>query len=98
MNLTRDDVKQVAALAKLDFSEVELVEFTSQLGNIVTFVEQLADVETAGIEPMAHPLDVHSATRPDVRVVGLSRQAALANSPKHDGEFFLVPPVMVKNR
>lgn len=96
MNLTREDVAKVAALAKLEFSETELERFTQQLGKIVAFVEQLSAVETDGVEPMAHPLDVHSAIRPDIRCEGLSRDAALANAPKSDGEFFLVPPVMAR--
>ncbi len=98
MELSPDDVRQVAALAKLEFSDVELESWTSQLGKIVTFVEQLTSVDTDGVEPMAHPLDLHSAIRPDVNVAGLDRDMALANAPKTDGEFFLVPPVMVKNR
>lgn len=96
MELSRDDVLQVAGLAKLEFPEAELDAFATQLGKIVTFVEQLAEVDTAGVEPMAHPLDLHSAMRADVRVAGLSHAQALANAPKSDGEFFLVPPVLVK--
>ena len=96
MELSRDVVRQVAALAKLEFSEVELGEFTSQLGKIVSFVEQLTEVDTGGVEPMAHPLGIHSALRPDVQVSGLSRESVLSNAPKGDGEFFMVPPVLVK--
>ena len=96
MELSRDDVRKVAALAKLEFSESELGEFTLQLGKIVTFVEQLAEVDTEGTEPMAHPLGLHLSLRPDVLSSGLSRELALANAPKSDGEFFMVPPVLVK--
>jgi aspartyl-tRNA(Asn)/glutamyl-tRNA(Gln) amidotransferase subunit C len=97
MQFSSEDVQKVAALAKLEFSPAELEQFTSQLGRIVSLVEQLGEVETAGVEPMAHPLDVHSATRPDQLRDGLTREQALANSPKHNGEYFLVPPVMQKN-
>ncbi len=82
--------------ARLDFSEAELAQFTEQLGKIVNFVEQLSAVDTTGIEPMAHPLDVHSILRADKHQPGLSRDQALANSPNHDHEFFLVPPVMTR--
>ena len=96
MDLSRNDVKKVAELAKLEFSEAELDEFTDQLGKIVSFVEQLGEVSTAGVAELAHPLDVHSATRSDVPRTGLTREVALANAPNQDGEFFLVPPVMAK--
>ena len=94
--LTADDVRKVAKLARLEFSDAELAQFTEQLGNIVSFVEQLGAVDTTGVEPMAHPLEVHSVLRPDVQRDGLSRAQALANAPQHDDEFFLVPPVMTR--
>jgi aspartyl-tRNA(Asn)/glutamyl-tRNA(Gln) amidotransferase subunit C len=96
MSLTDEDVKKVAILARLEFSENEIAIFTKQLGNIVAFVEQLSQVPTDGIEPMAHPLDVHSALRADELRPGLTREAALSNSPNHDDTFFLVPPVMTR--
>lgn len=94
--LDRNDIKKVANLARLEFSEAELGEFTEQLRKIVSFVEQLNEVETDGIAPMAHPLDVHTVIRADERCEGLSRDSALANSPNHSEEFFLVPPVMTR--
>lgn len=96
MQLSREDVEKVAVLARLDFSPSELVEFTEQLGKIVAFVEQLSEISTDGVEQMAHPLDIHSALRHDVLLDGINRAAALANSPSHDDECFLVPPVMAR--
>lgn len=94
--LSQDDIRKVASLARLEFSEVELAAFTEQLGKIVNFVEQLSEVDTSGVEPLAHPLEVHSVLRPDRRAASLEREAALANAPSHDDEFFLVPPVMAR--
>lgn len=96
MSLSKDDVKKVAELARLEFSESEIVVFTEQLGKIVDFVDQLASVPTDGVEPLAHPLDLHSVLRPDTLHNGLEHEAALSNSPNHDGTFFLVPPVMTR--
>lgn len=96
MQLSSEDVKKVATLARLELSREELDGFAQQLGRIVTFVEQLGEVDTAGIEPMAHPLDIHSAIRPDALRDGLSREQALANSPSHDDECFRVPPVLAR--
>ncbi len=94
--LTTEEIRKVATLARLEFSEAELAQFTEQLGKIVNFVEQLSAVDTTGVEPMAHPLDVHSVLRTDTHKAGLSRAQALANSPSHNDEFFLVPPVMTR--
>jgi aspartyl-tRNA(Asn)/glutamyl-tRNA(Gln) amidotransferase subunit C len=96
VQLSKDDVRKVALLARLGFSEAELESFTEQMGKIVAFVEQLGEVSTQGIEPLAHPLEVHSVLRADTLHSGLSREAALANSPQHDQECFLVPPVMTR--
>lgn len=94
--LTVDDIRKVASLARLEFSDSELVQFTDQLGKIVTFVEQLDEVDTTGVAPLAHPLEIHTVLRQDIHRPGLLREAALANAPNQDGEFFLVPPVMAR--
>ena len=94
--LSHDDIRKVASLARLEFSEAELAQFTEQLGKIVSFVEQLGEVDISGVAPLAHPLEIHSVMRPDQRSPSLERDAALANAPSHDDEFFLVPPVMAR--
>ena len=96
MQLSRQDVQKVASLARLEFSQVELEQCVAQLGKIVSFVEQLSEVPTEGVEPLAHPLELHSVLRRDEQRPGLSRAAALANAPSHDEESFLVPPVMAR--
>lgn len=96
MQLSRDDVAKVAKLARLEFSSEELDLFTEQLGNIVTFVEQLSEVDTTQVEEMAHPLDLHSVLRADEVTQGLTRDEALANAPARDEECFLVPAVMAR--
>lgn len=96
MQLSREDVRKVADLARLEFSDAELDLLTEQLGKIVSFVEQLGEVDTSGVEEMAHPLDVHSVLRPDQLGQSLSRDDALANAPSRDDECFLVPAVMAR--
>lgn len=97
MQLTTDEIKKVALLARLEFSDSELEPFAGQLGKIVSFVEKLNEVDTEGVELMAHPLDVHSVVREDQSRESLSHEAALSNSPNHDSEYFLVPPVLGKS-
>lgn len=93
-NLTPETVQKVALLARLKLSEDECVQMTTQLGAIVGYVEQLAEVDTSGVEPLAHPLDSANVFRGDEVRPSLPRDAALANAPNTDGQFYLVPPVM----
>lgn len=94
MELTTEDVLKVAQLARLDISDADLGGLTKQLARIVHLVEQLGEVATEGIEPLAHALDVHSVLRDDERVPGLTRLSALENAPDSDEECFRVPAVM----
>jgi aspartyl-tRNA(Asn)/glutamyl-tRNA(Gln) amidotransferase subunit C len=65
MSLTRKDVEHVAHLARLRVDAAELDGVTDKLGRILDFVDQLTAVDTSGIAPMAHPLDVAQRLRPD---------------------------------
>lgn len=96
MQLSQDEIQKVAMLARLEFSESELALLSAQMEKIVLFVEQLNELSTEGVEPLAHALDVHSVVRADQLEPSLAREAALANSPAHDDECFLVPPVMAR--
>ena len=94
MSLTREDVEKVSLLARLRLSEEELTTMTSQLGHIVGYVDQLAKLDTDGVEPMAHAVDVSNVFRDDVVRPSLPRDEALANAPRDDGECYLVPAVL----
>ena len=94
MSLTQADVKKVSLLARLDLSAEELETMTSQLAKIVGFVEQLAELDTEAVEPMADALGVANVLRDDVIRPSVAREEMLAGAPHHDEEFFLVPPVL----
>ena len=94
MILSRQEVERVALLARLRFEDAELETLTRQLGQIVGYVEQLGELDTAAVEPMAHAVDVFSVFRADEPRPSLPREQALANAPQADGECFLVPPVL----
>lgn len=94
MSISREDVLKVSLLARLLLSEEELERMTAQLGQIVGYVDQLSELNTDGVEPMAHPLQVSSVFAPDQLRPSLPREAALANAPRQDGEFYLVPAVL----
>lgn len=94
MQLTRDDVAKVSLLARLELSPTELEQMTSQLGQIVGYVELLSELNTDGVEPMAHALDIANVFAADEPRPSLDRAAALANAPHHDDECYLVPAVL----
>ncbi len=94
MSLTNADVAKVALLARLRISPDELETFTGQLNTIVDYVAQLQELDTTGVEQLAHGIEVRNVFRDDVRGQPLPREQALANAPKRNPESFLVPAVL----
>lgn len=94
MHLPLADIQKVATLAKLDLADDDLKAVSAKLQSVLAFIAQLNEVDTSGIEEMAHPGDLHSVLREDCLAPSLPRESALKNAPKSDGEFFLVPPVL----
>ena len=94
MSLTSADVEKVSLLGRLKLSPAELETMTSQMGRIVGYIEQLGELNTDGILPMAHALDMHNVFAEDVVGSHLPRPAALANAPKKDEECYRVPAVL----
>ena len=92
--VTADDVRRVARLSRLEVKPGELDAFTQQLRAIVGYVHLLDEVDTDGVEPMAHAIALKDVLRDDVTTPMLPRDAALANAPETDGEFFLVPQIL----
>lgn len=94
MAISREDVERVALLARLEFDAERIEAITPQLAGIVAYVDQLAEVDTEGVEPMAHAVELTNVLRPDEVRDGLGHDAALANAPRHDGVGFRVPAVL----
>ena len=94
MSLSADEVAKVAVLARLRLESVELATFTVQLNAIVDYVAQLRELDTEGVVPLAHGVEVRNVFREDVRGPSLPREDALANAPKRNTESFLVPAVL----
>ena len=94
MPLTRQEVERVSLLARLALTDAELDTMTRQLGQIVTYVELLSELNTDDVEPMAHAVDVSNVFAADEVRPSLPREAALENAPHQDGEFYLVPAVL----
>ena len=94
MSLTLEEVRWVATLARLELSEAELQTMTRHLSAITDYVAQIQQVDTDGVEPLAHPLPVQNVFRADEQSPSLPVDEALANAPERRGDFYLVPPVL----
>ena len=94
MSLTTDQVRWVAHLARLELSDAELATLTPQLSASVDYVNQLQQVNTDGVEPLAHALDIANVFRADEPAPSLPVDTALANAPQRRGDFYAVPAVL----
>lgn len=94
MSLTRQDVEKVSLLARLRLTPDELETMTQQLGQIVDYMHLLAELDTGGVQPMAHAVETANVFRADEVQQSLPRKLALANAPQHDDECYLVPAVL----
>jgi aspartyl-tRNA(Asn)/glutamyl-tRNA(Gln) amidotransferase subunit C len=87
-------VRHIAKLARLSLTEDEVQQFAGQLAEILAYVEQLRQVPTDGVEPLAHPLPVTNVLRDDEPRPSLGCDEALGNAPQRQAGFFKVPPVL----
>ena len=94
MPISRQEVEKVSLLGRLLLSEQELDTMTSQLGEILGYIELLGELDTSRVEPMAHPLDIADVFRDDRVLPSLDRDEALRNAPSRDQECYLVPAVL----
>ena len=88
------EVRKVASLARLSLTEQELAACGEQLTVILDYISLLNELDTTNITPMPHPVPAENVFRPDLEKASLPREAALANAPKSDGQFFLVPRIL----
>jgi len=81
VSFSRADVEAIAALAQLELDDAEIDLFGRQLAEILTYVEQLQRIDTAGVAPTASVASAHAADRDDVVRPSLDRAEAMANAP-----------------
>ncbi|MDP1653600.1 MAG: Asp-tRNA(Asn)/Glu-tRNA(Gln) amidotransferase subunit GatC [Rhodocyclaceae bacterium] len=94
MSLSLDDVSRIARLARIEISSAEAAQTRDQLNHILTFVEQLQAVNTDGIAPMAHAVDVVQRLREDRVTEPDQRDAFQAVAPETEAGLYLVPKVL----
>ncbi len=94
MSLSRETVKEVAHLARIDLTEEELATFSAQLKGIVDFIDILRELDVNTVPPTSHILALRNVLRADARVPSLPGGDALANAPEKQGALFAVPRIL----
>ncbi|HWV39620.1 MAG TPA: Asp-tRNA(Asn)/Glu-tRNA(Gln) amidotransferase subunit GatC [Vulgatibacter sp.] len=95
MKLSKEQVEEVAILARLSLSEDEVERYRVQLSAILGYIEKLQALDVTGVPPTVHAVDVDSTPlRPDVVQASLAPERALASAPARDGDLFLVPRII----
>ena len=86
-----DDVRYVAKLARLRLEQDEIARMTSELGKILSHIDKMSELDTTGVPPTAHVLDVANVMRADKPAESLPRAEALRNAPAVSDDCFRVP-------
>lgn len=94
MSVTPEQVRHIANLARIAMSDEELERLVPELNNILGWVEQLGEVDTDGIEPLATVIEQKLRMREDAVTEGNCRDDILANAPDAEHGFFAVPKVI----
>jgi len=94
MKISSEEVAKVARLARLELSQDKIDQYASQLGDILGYMDKLAELDTANVEPMYTPVDQVSVMREDVVTKDCTREDILKNAPETDGAFFIVPRIV----
>ncbi len=93
-SLSRDDVANLARLARIEMSEAELVSLSSEFTVILDAVARVQEVAGADVEPTSHPLPLRNVFRPDVVLPSLTSGEALSGAPAQEGSRFRVPQIL----
>lgn len=96
MSVSKDDVKKIAELARLEFSNAEIEDYTSEMNKILGYVEKLSELDTENVEPLSHPVEKTNVFREDLNIESVDREEALKNAPDATSEHFKVPKVINK--
>ncbi len=92
--ITLEEVEHVARLARLSFTNDELLAFTEQLNDILGYVAKLEELDTAGVPPTTHALQTTNVFRHDEVKPSLSVDDAVANAPEEEKGAFVVPRII----
>lgn len=94
MSVDKNTVRKVARLARIAMPEERLEPMAKELNGILAWIEQLNEVDVNGVEPMTTPVEMKLPLREDVVSDGNIRDQVLANAPRSEDGFFVVPKVV----
>lgn len=94
MQISKDDVKKIAALARLDIADNEVEKYQHHLEEILSYVQKLNELDTENVEPTYYVQDAKNVFRDDVVKPSLSQEDALKNAPEQSHGFFVVPKII----
>jgi aspartyl-tRNA(Asn)/glutamyl-tRNA(Gln) amidotransferase subunit C len=94
MSVDAATVRRIAHLARIAVAEEEIEHLRGEINAILTFVEQLSEVDVRGVEPMTSVTPMQMKRRPDLVTAGGDPDAVLRNAPAREGNFFVVPKVV----
>lgn len=93
-DISKEQVKHVAHLARLAVTEEEVEQLTEELGAIIRYAEQLNELDTENVEPTTHVLDIKNVMRKDESRKWITQEEALKNAPDHKDGQFRVPSIL----
>lgn len=94
MSIGATEIEAIARLARIGIDAADVARYAGQLSQILTYIEAMNEVDTSGVEPLAHAIDAVSACRPDVVTETVARDALQAGAPQVEEGYYLVPRVI----
>ena len=92
--ISSSDVRKVSQLARLELPEDQIETYTEQLEDILSYIDQLQEIDTENIPPTTRAVEVINAMREDLVEVNCSREDLLNQAPQREGDFFRVPKIL----
>ena len=92
--ISASDIRKVAQLARLELPENQIEIYTSQLEEILSYIDQLQEIDTQNIPPTTRAVEVVNAMREDIVEFNSSREELLNQAPQREGDFFRVPKIL----
>jgi len=94
MAVSKKDVKYIADLARLEFTEEETESLAEDMNQILDYMEQLNELDTENVKPLNHVIELQQNLREDQKETPLDHDDALKNAPDADSDYFRVPKVI----
>ena len=92
--INQEQLQKIAHLARLEMPESAEKEMMDSMNSVLTWMEELNEINTDNVKPLTHMSLEINALREDKVIPNISREQGLKNAPKQDGEYFRVPKVM----